>query len=294
MGGVKVTHPTLLAVPPRVDAGRIRVRSISVCCPSATFAVWSSAWLHGAAAPDNVLDALLAWGEAHEVVAADEETAATFDIPVTGQIPAGPAQLLAALRRLGVTDARMVLPVPGDVRGLGGAGTFTDAALKAGEAVVLTGSGYGVVPQPIAEGLMRWTVYPTAGGPTTPEYVPLGEADHGLTEAVRDSAGALQALDVARERPGVRGELSARLRECPALDWPPGTPGRALRVLQRAEEIGAILALAHADEPGGALSASAATRRAEALRPLSQAVRQARCAAVNETVRVLVRASEAS
>ena len=35
-----------------------------MCRPSATFAVWSSAWLNGAAASDDVLDALLAWGEA--------------------------------------------------------------------------------------------------------------------------------------------------------------------------------------------------------------------------------------
>ncbi|MFC4003424.1 hypothetical protein ACFS2C_16625 [Prauserella oleivorans] len=256
-----------------------------MCCPSATLAVWSSAWLHGAAASDNALDALLAWGEAHEVVAADRASADTFDLPVTGGFPAQPAQLLGALRRLGATDARLVLPVPGDVRGLGGGGAFTDAALRAGEAVVFAGLGHGIVPRAIAEGLVRWTVYPMVAE-TVPEYVGLAEAEHGLTDAIRDSAGALKALDVASERPGVRAELSARLRSRPAPDWPPGTPGRALRVLQRAEEVGAILALAHADEPGGALSASAATRRADALRPLADAVRTARCAAVNEAVRV--------
>ncbi len=42
------------------------------------------------------------------------------------------------------------------------------------------------------------------------------------------------------------------------------------------------------------MSASAATRRAEALRPLDAAVRRARCAAVNEAVRTLSRASEPS
>jgi hypothetical protein len=256
-----------------------------VCCPSATLAVWASAWLHGAAAPDNALDALRVWGEAHEVVADDEATAAAFDIPVSGSRPAGPVQLLTALRARGVTDARLVLPVPGDVRGLGGDGPFAKAALRGGEAVVLPDAGFGVVPQPIAEGLVRWTVYafPTL---VTPEYVGLADAEHGLTDAIRASAGALQALDVARERPGVRAELSARLRAAPSVTWPPGTPGRALRVLQRATEIGAILALAHADEPGGALSATAAVRRADALRPLSDAVRTARCAAVNEAVRV--------
>ena len=249
--------------------------------------MWSSAWLHGAAPSDNVLDALLAWGEAHEVVTADEATADAFDLPVTGGFPAQPAQLLGALRRTGVNDARLVLPVPGDVRGLGGGGEFAKAALSEGEAVVFADHGYGIVPHHIAEGLVRWTVHPLASAsPQPPEYVGLADAEHALTDAIRDSAGALQSLDVASDRPSVRAELSAHLRSRPAPDWPAGTPGRALRVLQRAEEIGAILAVAETDEPGGALSASAAVRRAHALRPLSDAVRTARCAAVNEAVRV--------
>ncbi|PXY22926.1 hypothetical protein [Prauserella muralis] len=255
-----------------------------MCCPSATLAVWSSAWLHGAAAADNALDALLAWGEAHEVVAADAAAGESFDLPVTGNVPAAPARLLAVLRGSGATGARLVLPVPGDVRGLGGGGPFTEAAVRAGEAVVLTGLRHGLVPQPIAEGLVRWTVYGLANEPA-PEHVSLAEAEHGLTDAIRDSAGALQTLDVASDRPGVRAELSAALRSRPRPDWPPGMPARSLRVLQRAEEVGAILRLAHADEPGGALSASAVNRRADALRPLADAIRTARCAAVNEAVR---------
>ncbi|WP_026361480.1 hypothetical protein [Amycolatopsis nigrescens] len=256
-----------------------------MCCPSATLAVWSSAWLHGAAASDDALDALLAWGEAHEVVAGDDAAAERFDLPPSGRRPATPVQLLAALRANGATTAQLVLPVPGDVRGLGGGGPFTEAALRTGEAVLFPELGYGVTPLPIAEGLWRWTVYRLAT-PAPPEYTGLAEAEHALTDAIRDSAGALQTLDVARERPGVRAELSARLRSSPRLDWPGGTPGRSLRVLQRAEEIGAILALANADDPGGALSASAALQRADALRPLADAIRAARRAAVNEAVRV--------
>lgn len=258
--------------------------------------MWSSAWLSGAAASDDVLDALQVWGEAHEVVAHDDATAEVFDVPVAGDVPATPARLLGALRRLGSTDSRLVLPVAGDVRGLGAGGPFASAALGAGEALVFADLGYGVVPRHLAEGLWRWTVFTVAAHPISgtpaPEYVPLGEAEHGLTEAVRESAGALQALDVAGDRPGVRAELSARLRATPRQDWPRGMPGRALRVLQRAEEVGAILDLARADEPGGAVSASAAARRAQALRPLDEAVRRARCAAVNEAVRLLARTSE--
>ncbi|HET6499780.1 MAG TPA: hypothetical protein VFG87_03360 [Amycolatopsis sp.] len=256
-----------------------------MCCPSATLTVWTSAWLSGAAASDDVLDALLAWGEAHEVVAADAESAVTLDLPLAGDFPVTPVQLLAALRAKGAGSARLVLPVPGDARGLGGGGRFTEAALRAGEAMVLPSAGFGIVPQPIAEGLMRWSVYKvdTSG---TVDQIGIGDAEHGLTDAIRDSAGALKALDVARDRPGVRAELTAWLKARPKLAWPAGTPGRALRVLQRAEEIGGILALAQADDPGGALSASAALRRADALRPLGDAIRVARYAAINEAVRL--------
>jgi hypothetical protein len=256
-----------------------------VCRPSATFAVWSSAWLNGAAASDDVLDALLAWGEAHDVVAADAAAAEAFALPLAFNRAATPVQLLMALRSQGAKSMRLVLPVPGDVRGLGGGGPFAEAALRAGDAVVLPELGFGLVPQPIAEGLVRWTVFSLTSA-ATPEYVGLGDAEHGLTDAIRNSAGALQALDVASDRPGVRAELSAHLRSRPDVDWPAGTPGRALRVLQRAEEIAAILVIASSDDPGGALSASASSLRAEALRPLSDAVRTARCAAVNEAVRV--------
>ncbi|GLY67696.1 hypothetical protein [Amycolatopsis taiwanensis] len=262
-----------------------------MCCPSATLTVWTSAWLSGAAASDDVLDALLAWGEAHEVVAADAEAAVTLNLPLTGDFPVTPVQLLAALRARGAASARLVLPVPGDVRGLGPAGRLAEAALRAGEATLLPGIGFGIVPQPIAEGLMRWSVY-KVDIPAAADQVGLGEAEHGLTDAIRDSAGALKALDVARDRPGVRAELTAWLKARPKLSWPAGTPGRALRVLQRAEEIGGILALAQADDPGGALSASAAVRRADALRPLGDAVRVARHAAINEAVRLFTEQAE--
>lgn len=264
-----------------------------MCCPSATLAVWSAAWLHGAAASDNALDALLAWGEAHEFVAVDDVTGEALGLPVAGEVAATPGELFPLLRRAGVTGARLVLPAPGDPRGLGGGGPFTNAALRAGEATVLSGAGYGFVPGEVAEGLVRWTCYPVSGEPP-PEHLSLASAEHALLDAIRDSAGALRSLDVASERPGVRAELSAKLRSAPRPDWPPGTPGRALRVLQRAEEVGAIVALAHADEPGGALSASAAGMRADALRPLADAIRTARCAAVNEAVQAFAGSSETS
>jgi len=249
-----------------------------------TFAVWSSAWLSGSAAPDDVLDAMAHWAPMHEVVADDDGTATALDLPADGEPAAPLAALLAALRRGGAESARLVLPVPGDVRGLGGRSAFATTALRHGEAAVFAGAALGVVTEEVAEGILRWTVFDLPEPPRA-EHVPIGEAEHGLTQAVRDAAGALAALDVARDRPGVREELAALLKQASRTPWPDGMPPRSLRVLQRAGEVGAMITLAAEDEPGGALSASAAVRRSEALRPVHDAVRTARCAAVDEAVR---------
>jgi hypothetical protein len=255
-----------------------------VSSPSATFVVWSSAWLSGFAAADDVLDALQDWAELHEVVAADVGTSATVDIPPLGDQPEHLAALLATLRRLGAEGGKLVLPVPGDVRGLGQSSMFAAEALHAGEAVVY--GSFGIVPETVAEGVLRWTVFDLTTPPAA-HFVPLGEAEHELTGAMRVAAGLLTDLGVAKHRSGVREELRERVAAQTQVRWPDGMPPRALRVLQRATEVSAILELAGEDEPGSALSASAAIKRAEALRPLFDAVRTARLAAIDEAVRTL-------
>jgi hypothetical protein len=272
-----------------------------VPCPSATFTVWASAWLVGAAAPDDVLDALAPWADAHDVQAADSDTAQLTSLPAPGAPVSSLTFLLAALRRAtagqgAAGPARLVLPAPGDVRGLPGPGVFSSAATAAGEGVLFpdTGpggglgpSGLGIVPTTVADGVLRWTVYPVPEPGPPPEFVALSHAERDLRDQVRQSASVLTSLGVARHRPGVREEIAAALRARPASLWPAGMPPHALRVLQHADEVEAILAAAKVDEPGGALSASAATARREALRPIETAVRVARRAAVAEAVRVL-------
>jgi hypothetical protein len=264
-----------------------------VPCPSAIFTVWTSAWLAGAAAPDDVLDALSPWAEAHDVQAADAATAELTALPRPGEPVSSIMFLLAALRRnsssAGATanPGRLVLPVPGDVRGLPGPGAFSREATDAGEGALFADAGLGVVPHPVADGVLRWTVYPVPDPGPPPEFVPLGQAERDLREQVRQSASVLTSLGVARHRPGVREEIAAALRARPATLWPAGMPGQALRVLQHADEVEAILAAASVDEPGGALSAAAAVARREALRPIETAVRVARRAAVAAAVRVL-------
>lgn len=258
--------------------------------------VWTSAWLPGAAAADDVLDALQSWAELHEVVRYDggDDAAATdvaelLQLPTIGEKPASPALLLAALRRIGVIGGELVLPAAGDLRGLHGNASFAAAALPAGEAAVLRTERHGdigLVPEKVADGVLGWTVFGLPDAPPA-DPMPIGEAEFELSGAMRAAATALVELDVARHRPGVRAEIAGLVDKQPSIPWPPGTPSRALRVLQRANEVDAILRVARADMPGGARSAAAMRRRAEALRPLDAAVRAARRAAVAEAVRSL-------
>ncbi|HWE89572.1 MAG TPA: hypothetical protein VG317_08940 [Pseudonocardiaceae bacterium] len=260
-------------------------------CPSATLVVWTSAWLPGAAAADDVLDALQSWAQLHEVVlgGAPDELAELLQLPTADEKPASPALLLAALRRVGVTGGELVLPTAGDLRGLRGNAPFAAAALHSGEAAVLRTDrqgDIGLVPDRVADGVLRWTVFGLPDGPPG-DQIPIGEAEFELSGAMRAAATALVELDVARHRPGVRAEIAELVGQQPSIPWPPGMPSRALRVLQRANEVATILQVAMTDTPGGAKSASAMRRRAEALRPLDTAVRAARQSAVAEAVRAL-------
>ena len=238
-----------------------------------------------------MIDALHTWADLHEVVAADEKTAAELHLPTPEQAPASVVGLLAAARRVGAGGGQLLLPVPGDVRGLPAQGPLTSAALAAGEVAVLSctdlaGTDLAVVPTATTDAVLRWTVFVPGGMPPAPAPG-LPDAEHGLRGAVRQAATTLVDLDIARHRPGVRAEIAAALERRIRPPWPEGTPGRALRVLQQADEVEAILRAAASDEPGGALSASAAAARSAVLRPLSMGVREARRSAVSEAVRAL-------
>lgn len=255
-------------------------------CPSATLTVWASAWLHGCAAPDAVIDGLHTWAGLHEVVAVDEATARRLDLPAPGEPPTSVVGLLAAARRAGAGGGQLLLPVPGDVRGLPHEGSLAAAALEHGEVAVFTGAELAVVPDAVADGVLSWTVFTDGPLPAVPEPA-LSEAEHGLRGAVRQAATTLVELDVARHRPGVRAEIAEALERRIRPPWPDGTPARTLRVLEQADEVEAILRAADADNLGGALSASVAAARSAALRPLFTAVREARRSAVAEAVRAL-------
>jgi hypothetical protein len=234
-----------------------------------------------------VLDALTAWSQSHWLVAHDAAVAQRLGLPTNDQPVESISTLFTVLRRAGVTSAALVLPVAGDVRGLGGSAELNKAALWVEQAIVFAEAGLAIVPKRSFNGNMVWTVFEAPGvGPA--EEVPISEAEHGLSGATRAAATTLVDLGVARKRPNVRQEIDDIVAATPELAWPEGMPGRALRVLQRAREVEAILTVAATDAPGRALTARAAEGRQNALRPLATAVRLARAAAINDAIRVLL------
>jgi hypothetical protein len=179
---------------------------------------------------------------------------------------------LAALRRAGATGFGCAVPTPGDPVGLGGPRTFNTAAVEAGEAVVATGTGLGLVPTRVGPTVV-WQALP-ADRRQVPD---VGEADRALRRALLDTANGLAALDVARWRPEVADEL-VELRHPHPVAAPPGIPARCLDLAGRGLQAVSIVALALEDD-GAAVSATEIERRRAALQPLDAAGRRALVAA---------------
>lgn len=261
-------------------------------CPSITFTLWSASWLAGVSSPDDVIDAVRAWAPMHLVGAADAEVAVRWDLPWPDPTDAGPVILLPALRAITSADRESapipVLPAAGDVRGLPTGTPFAAAALDAGQGVMVGSPGkpgIGIVPSVEGPDVLRWTVFaiPEIPFPTTQSG--LGEAEYLLREAVRDAADALSSMRGGFD--GAQGDPRARIAEALAdishHTTPDGTPARVLRILDTADQVAAILTVA-GESSGRAQTATGASVRDDALRPLWTAVRTARVAAVTSCV----------
>ena len=236
--------------------------------PAGRFAVWATAWLTGRTSYDEALDAINA-DTAHRVTG----------LPGTdGAVPLGTA--LSALRGLGESRFRLVLPVPGDVRGLPAVPGLAALALESGQAAV--GERLALVPEPLGSEVVQWTAFPLDGvAPVAPPVEgSLRRLSGELDLAVGDAARTLAGLDVARWNPEVPA-LLAGLSKATAPGLPHDHEPLALSLLGRAQRLAAVLDLATADAPGGAVNHSQAAARDSALRPLADAVREATAAAYN-------------
>lgn len=246
---------------------------------------------------------LATWGTAalrDEVTPSRAAAAAALpdDEPGPGGVELG--DVLGQWRRAGVPGLRVVLPVPGDPRGLPGPPAFNALACDAGECVItdtswppagpgLAGSAeaIGLVPQlqPFGSAvepgcLVTWTRHTVRSGPPT-EVQTLAEADRELRTGLLQATRLLETLDVARWREDLAGSwadlTSARLdgRRLPAAVTP-----RAIETLATGLRLRGLVALALADD-GGALSGWEAGQRREVLRGLDDVARRAVAAAAN-------------
>lgn len=275
-------------------------------CPSVSLAVWANAWLAGQAAPDDVLDALSAWAPTHSVTAYDSVAAGNTGLPWPDVDDAGAVSLLQTLRTVAgrSIDTRppamsVALPVPGDVRGLAAGTQFQRDALASGEAILVTspsGDTIGLVPDfeyddtddELPDGdrvpelcALAWTVYSLPAAPIV-DHLDLGEAEYELRSAVRSAAEALGALQLGAAG-GIddpRGLVEQVLESSRHHRAPDHAPTRALRVLENAAHVDAIIAVSSGLMPIGTQSSSEAQIASDALRPLASIVRSARIAAV--------------
>ncbi|MDT4920548.1 MAG: hypothetical protein QOI15_1450 [Pseudonocardiales bacterium] len=241
-----------------------------------SLAAWAAAFFAGRTSLDQAADAVTGRDAPHQV----------------GGLPAYDFELvplrevLVAWRRAG-SVARVVLPVAGDVRGLPGPAAFRSAALERGEAVV--GRTIGVVPEVVdyapssAPPTVLWQAFEIE--PAPPDHVAVADAQYDLTTAIRDSASALSAADVAGWVDDVADTLHDARRAGERLNLPPAFPSRAVALLAQAERLQAVLDLAHADPTGGAIDRTGIAARSSALAPLATAVRRARVAGYNAEAR---------
>jgi hypothetical protein len=242
---------------------------------SSRFVAWVRAWRAGLVPYDDVA------GE----IAGDEEHLVA-DAPGTWtDVPLGEA--VAALSKLHPDEVRLVMPAPGDPRGLPGPGPFTGAALVTGEGVLA--SRLGLVPEVrthtsgsgVTFETVLWRCFALPEASHSGDEPTAAEAEAELSTALTEATRALTKLDVAQWRPELAGALAALRRPDNGTDLPPGYDPRARRLFARASVLDRVLALADHAAPGGAVTGYEVQQRDAALRPLLVACRRALVAACN-------------
>ncbi|MEX7468434.1 hypothetical protein AB4Z39_01845 [Mycobacterium adipatum] len=271
-------------------------------CPSASLTIWVNAWLAGVAAPDDVLDALSHWAPKHSVTAYDSVAAGSTGLPWPDLFHSGTMSLLQTMRTaagapLDGPPLTLVLPVPGDVRGLPPDTQFQRDAIAMGEAIIVgqdARRSVGMVPEYNYEDVddpdfepdpvsLAWTVYST-GSAAVVEHSDLGDAEYTLRSAVRSAADALGALSAgigAADIDDPRGMVEQLLEATRLHRLPDHAPERALRVLENAAHVDAIITASSGLMPIGLQTSSEIRIASDTLRPLASVVRTARLAAVS-------------
>ncbi len=246
-------------------------------------AAWGSGWLAGTVSLADAVATITGADEPH-----------TVDWPGAPG-PLGLDQALGRLRLTGADRLRLALPVPGDPAGLPAGTPLQVPAIEVGAAVAAvppSGPGLGLVPVVSEHGsplegtavVVRWVTHPLPPGRPLPSGTGLAEAEGELRDAVRQAAGELVRLDVARWRPEVgvalEGLRAGAARGRPLVGLPPGYPYRAQHLVDLAARLSAVVDLALLDD-GAAVAAAEVRDRAGWLRLVAASARRAAVAAVN-------------
>ena len=239
-----------------------------------TLTLWAAARA-GGLSTDDVLAAVDATGHRVGVRAATARVAEATGLPGPGSPTAGSMSLLSLMINGGVPD--LLLPTAGDLRGLPPGSDITVPALDAGAVVVFPDLEIGVVP---ADG--QWRVHSCPGSHPA---LSISEANAEIDGAMADATKSLVAIDIARGSDQVREHVRRRML-AEAIKLPKGTPTAASALLAKVISLEALLAVASGHETAAVTSRELAVVD-DALRPLHNAVRAGRRAAVARATKAL-------
>lgn len=240
-----------------------------------TLCVWAAARQAGADA-DTVLEAIA--GVGGRVRAATAAVAERTGLPGSGENLGGPMELLSVLRSGG--RPALLLPRPGDVRGLPPGGDVVAPGLGQGAVVVLPDLELGLVQ---VDGHWRAHDCVAAFHPA----LPYDQARTDLDDAVGAATAVLTRAELERDATGARQAI-ASLMIAERVDLPAGIPPRVGSLLATAISVDALLRVSAGHDPLAAGSGGLALLDT-ALRPLADAVREARRTAVDVAVTALLR-----
>lgn len=147
---------------------------------AAALMLWAGSYLRGDTGPDDA---------AHAVSADDGDLFGW----------------LTDLRQLPLVQLRLALPVPGRIAGLVGPPAAVQAALQAGQALVVTAAG--IADHTLVPESERWARFPAPIGAQLPPPVSSGTAREQLLHALRDAARTSADLDLVPEEPIAPGTL---------------------------------------------------------------------------------------
>ena len=284
---------------------------------SATLASWLRAWRTGLIERADVMahvEASLTELIGHDHMVIDGEM---LDADGTDELRATPLNLaLEEFVHATADQIQLVLPAPGDIRGLPSSNAnsppalrqFVALAMDTGCALLYTAAeenpirdnptAFGLVVEPLATRMVAWhrfalPVSDPAPLPGTAIELPSwaipprdpatpADTDSSLIEELHEATAILDRLDLAPDTTG-RTEALAELRRMGThgVELPPGYSQRDRLRLARAGMVLGITEIAAGDHDGGAVDSHQTVERDRALRRISAAARRAYAATVN-------------